>query len=191
MQANLLGTEFVKIARNMGISKGKGRLFYTYVFGFMVPAVLAEVIVQGARGFDMGEDDDEYDMYDGMALFFGSQARTFAGMVPIVGPAATAGFNAWNDKPYDDRISTSPTVSVLETVIRTPESVYSAVAEEGSVKKAVKDLLISIGMITGLPLGQLGKPVGYLIDLEEGEAQPESAMDVVRGLMSGRDVNAE
>ena len=191
MQANLLGTEFVKIARNMGISKGKGRLFYTYVFGFMVPAVMAEVIVQGARGFDTGEDDDEYDMYDGMALFFGSQARTFAGMVPIVGPAATAGFNAWNDKPYDDRISTSPTVSVLETVIRTPESVYSAVAEEGSVKRAARDLLIAIGMITGLPLGQLGKPVGYLIDLEEGEAQPESAMDVVRGLMSGRDVNAE
>jgi hypothetical protein len=82
-------------------------------------------------------------------------------------------------------------VSVLETVIRTPQSVYKAVAEEGSVKKAVRDLLISIGMITGLPLGQLGKPVGYLIDVQEGEAQPESAMDVVRGLMSGRDVNAE
>lgn len=191
MQANLLGTEFVKVARNMGISKGKGRLFYTYVFGFMIPAVMAEVIVQGARGFDVGDDDDEWDMYDGMSLFFGSQARTLAGMVPIAGPAVTAGFNAWNDKPYDDRISTSPTVSVLETVIRTPQSVYKAVAEEGSVKKAVRDLLISIGMITGLPLGQLGKPVGYLIDVQEGEAQPESAMDVVRGLMSGRDVNAE
>ena len=191
MQANLLGSEFVKVARNLGIKKGSGRLFYTYVFGFMIPAVMAEVIVQGIGGFDVGDDDDEWDMTDGMALFFSSQARTALGMVPIAGPAALAGFNAWNDKPYDDRISTSPTVSIMETVVRTPSSVYEAVAEEGSWKKAIRDLLITTGIITGLPLGQLGKPMGYLADVAEGEAQPETAMDVIRGLMSGRDVEKE
>jgi hypothetical protein len=190
MQANLLGTEFGNVVREFGVRRGAGKLLYIYVFGFMSVAVLSEVIVQAAGGFDTG-DDDEWDQYDAMALFFGSQARTATAMVPVVGTAALAGFNMWNKKPYDDRISTSPSISAIETSLRAPASLYKAIADDGSWKKAARDTLTMLGMITGLPLGQLGKPVGYVLDVEQGKAKPESAMDYVRGLVSGKDVNKE
>lgn len=188
MQANLLGTEFTKTVREYGVKKGAGQLFYTYVFGFMIPAVLSEIIVQAAGGFDDG-DDDEYDMYDAMSLFFGSQARTALAMFPLVGSSVTAGFNMWNSKPYDDRISTSASVSALESTVRAPHSVYKAIADDGSWKKAVKDTLTMLGMLTGLPLGQLGKPLGYAADVAQGKTEPQSVGDVVRGAVSGKDVN--
>ena len=188
MQANLLGTEFTKTVREFGVKKGMGKLLYIYTFGFMIPAVLAEIIVQGAGGFEDG-DDDEYDQYDAMSLFFGSQARTMLAMVPIVGPSVMAGFNMWNKKPYDDRISTSASISALESTVRAPNSVYEAIAEDKSWKRAIKDTLTALGMITGLPLGQLGKPIGYAADVAQGKSQPETAMDYIRGLVSGKDVN--
>ncbi len=89
----------------------------------------------------------------------------------------------------DDRISASPAVTAIEGLVRTPHSVYKAIAEDGSWSRASKDFLTGLGMITRIPLGQLGKPVGYLLDVEQGKAQPESGMDYARGLVSGRDVN--
>jgi hypothetical protein len=188
MQANLLGSEFAKTSREFGVKKGMGKLFYTYVFGFMIPAVLSQIIVEAAGGFDDG-DDDEYDMYDAMSLFFGSQAKTALAMVPIAGSVAITGFNMWNDKRYDDHISTSASISALESTVRAPHSVYEAIANDKSWKTAVRDTLTAFGMIAGLPLGQLGKPLGFIADVEQGKAQPESAMDYVRGLISGKDVN--
>lgn len=188
MQANILGTEFASTVRNLGVRKGAGRLLYIYAFGFMAPAVISEMIVQAMGGFDAG-DDDEYDVLDGLGLFLAAQGRTLAAMVPGLGPAVIAGFNAFNSKPYDDRMSTSPAVSTIEAVVSTPHSVYKAVAEDGSWKKASRDVLTTLGMITRLPLGQLGKPVGYLADVAQGKTEPEGAMDMARGLISGKDVN--
>jgi hypothetical protein len=77
MLANLNATEFTKTVREMGVKRGMGRLLHTYTFGFMIPAVMAEIIVQAAGGFDTGDDDD-FDFWDGFALFFCSQGRTLA-----------------------------------------------------------------------------------------------------------------
>ena len=188
MLANLLGTESAKTVRKFGVRKGMGQLLYIYIFGFMIQAVLSEIIVQGAGGFDDG-DDDEWDQNDAMALFFGSQARTAMAMIPLVGPTVMAGVNMWNSKPYDDRISTSASVSALESTARAPMSLYKAIADDGSWKKGVKDTLTALGMITGLPLGQMGKPLGYVSEVAQGNISPESPSDVVRGLVSGKDVN--
>lgn len=188
MQANILGTEFLNVARTLGVRKGAGKLLYIYAAGFMVPTVLSEMIVQAAGGFDAG-DDDEYDLWDAMRLFFSAQARPIAAMVPGVGPAAIATVNAWNDKHYDDRLSTSPAVSTIESAVRAPYSVYKALADDGSWKRGSKDLLTLLGLLTNVPLGQIGKPVGYIIDVEQGRATPESTGDYMRGLLSGKDVN--
>lgn len=188
MQANLLGTEFTKTVKEFGVKKGMGQLLYIYTFAFMIPAVLSEIIVQGAGGFADG-DDDEWDENDAMALFFGSQARTAIAMIPIVGPSIMAGVNAWNSKPYDDRISTSASISALESTVRAPNTLYKAIAEDGSWKKAIRDTLTALGMITGLPLGQMGKPLGYAADIAQGRVESGSAMDVTRGVISGKDVN--
>jgi hypothetical protein len=99
MMANVLGTEFANVSRNMGVKAGAGKMLYIYTFGYMIPAVLSEMIVQAAGGFDAG-DDDEYDLWDAMRLFFTAQARPLAAMVPGIGPAVLAGFNTFNSKPY-------------------------------------------------------------------------------------------
>lgn len=187
MQANLLGTEFAKVAQGMGLRKGAGRAFYLYLVGFMIPAVLAEIIVRAAGGFD-ADDEDEY-LNESLSVFFLSQIRTAFAMVPGVGPAILAGINAFNNKWYDDRISTSPVVSTIESAVRAPHSVYAAMAEDGHSKRAIKDTLSLVGLVTGLPVSALGRPAGYLADVADGVAQPENALDVGRGLFSGKDVN--
>lgn len=188
MQANLLGTEYVNAMSAIGVKRGMGRLLFIYMMGFMIPAVLGELLIQAAGGFNDG-DDDEYDQYDAMALFFGSQVRSGLALVPVLGPTVTAGFNVWNKKPYDDRISTSPAIAAVESTIRAPRSVYKAIADDASWKMAVRDTLTAIGMITRLPLGQLGKPLGYAADVAQGKAVPQGASDVARGLLAGKDVN--
>jgi hypothetical protein len=190
MQANILGTEFGKAVHDLGGVERMGRLLYVYAFAFMAPAVVSEIIVQALSGFDDG-DDDEYDVTDAMRLFFGSQARTALAMAPGVGPTITSGVAAWNKNPMDDRIRASAAITTLEAAVRAPHAVYKAIAEEGNWKTGARDFLTLLGLISGLPLGQLGKPVGYALAVKQGKAEPESVGDVARGLVSGQDVNRE
>ena len=188
MQANLLGTEFSKVAKTLGVKRGAGKMFYIYAMGFMIPAVMSEMMVQAAGGFDDGDDDD-YDWTDALKAIVGSQFRSAAAMVPGIGSAVNAMVNMANKKPYDDRISTSPVVTNLESAVRAPVSVYQAIAEDKSWKRAVRDVLTMLGLITRLPLGQIAKPAGYAADVAQGKVTPESPMDVARGVISGKDVN--
>lgn len=185
MQANLLGSEFYTVAKTMGLKKGAGKLFYLYALAFMVPAVLSESITKGLSG-KLDDDDDGSYTNDLMDLFFGSQFRTGTAMFPVAGPLINATVNRFNNKWYDDKISTSPVISSLESVVNSPESVYKAIAEEGSKKGAARDVFTTLGLITGLPTGTLSKPVGYLIDVGEGKARPKGPIDFTRGLVSGK-----
>ncbi len=183
MIANLNGTEFAKITRDMGLRRGAGRGLYVYAMGFMLPAVLSEILLQSIGGFD--DDDDDWHVDETMRLFFGAQARTVAAMVPG-GQVALAAFNAWNEKPYDDRISTSPAVQLLESAVKAPAEVYEAIVHDGPKKRAVRDTLAALALMTGLPVGALMRPAGYLADVVDERAAPEGAADLARGLVSGR-----
>ncbi len=186
MLGNLLGTETLKVVRDMGLRKGAGRAFYIYAFGFMIPAVLNELLIRTMSGKGLDEDDDDKYMDDIMDIFFGSQLRTATALIPLVGPVLTAGVNRWNDKYYDDRISTSPIISMIESTVAAPESVYQAIMNGGSSKKAVRDTLTAIGLISGLPVAPLSKPIGYGIDVMEGKADPTGPIDFTRGLVTGK-----
>jgi len=185
MQANLLGTEFIKVARDMGLKKGAGRALYLYTFGFMVPAVVGELIVRSMSGSLDSDDDDEY-LDDLMSTFFLGQFRSATALFPVVGPTVQAGINSFNDKWYDDRISTSPAVSMIESAVKAPSSVYNAIVEDGSKKKAARDLLTALSLATGLPLSPLARPIGYLSDVSEGKADPSGPVDFTRGLITGK-----
>lgn len=184
-QANLVGSEVAAAIRDMGMRAGAGRLMYVYLMGFALPAVLAEAIVKAmGAGFD-ADDDDDVDLWDAFALFFGAQGRFLAGMVPLAGPAVMAGANTFNDKWFDDRLSTSPAVSIVDSVVRAPHSVYAAIVEEGSEKRAIKDTLTALSILTGVPVAPLGRPLGYLADIDAGNVEPTSEWDLARGLVSG------
>lgn len=185
MQANLLGTE-LSLARDMGLKKGASRGLYVYTMGFMVPAVLAELIVRAMSGSPPDEDGDGEYLDEVLSVFFGSQFRTATAMFPFVGQVASAGVNMWNDKQYDDRISTSPAIAMLERSVKAPLSIYKAAQGKGTGKAAIQDSLTALGMMTGVPLTPIGKPAGYLADIASGKAQPTGPIDLTRGLVTGK-----
>lgn len=187
MAANLNATEFAKSMRLNGFDSG-GRAAYIYALGFMIPAVIGESIVQAMSGQLFDDDDDDGYLDNVLAVFFGGQARMGTAMVPIVGPAAQVGINVFNDKWYDDRISTTPVTSSLEASVRVPYDIFKlATEEDASVKRPVQDILTLVGMATGLPLAPLGRPIGYLSDIEQGKIEdPDNPIEFTRGLISGK-----
>jgi hypothetical protein len=186
MQGNLLGSEYIKTMRDMGLRKGAGRLVYVYTFGFMIPAFLSELIVQGMSGRGIDADDDDEYMDDLMAIFFGSQVRSGAALVPIVGQTAAVGVNAFNDKWYDDRISTSPSISMVESSVKAPKSVYDSISNGELSNKAIKDTLTLLGLITGVPLAPAARPISYMKDVSSGQVDPSGPVDFARGLVTGK-----
>jgi hypothetical protein len=84
-------------------------------------------------------------------------------------------------------MSLSPAISVLEGAVGTPVEVYKNIAGDvDNEKKITKDALTLLGVITGLPTGPVGKPVGYLMDVQSGKAEPTGPIDFTRGLMTGK-----
>lgn len=184
MQANLLGTEFAKVAQGVGLREGAGRLFYVFLLGFLVPAWFSEAIVQAMRGGPADDEDDGY-LDEFLAAFFGAPLRNAAAMVPIAGQSAVLIANSFNRKPYDDRMSTAPAVSMIESAASAPHSVYKAIAEDGSQKRAIRDTLTLVSITTGIPVAALGKPLGYAADISQGKVEPTGPLDAVRGAVSG------
>jgi hypothetical protein len=186
MQANLLGSAFVQIARDGGLRQNAGRGLFVLGLGFLAPAVVAEAIAQAFRGGpDDADKDGEY-LDDWIAAVFGwGPLRNITAMVPVVGQGVSALINAANSKPYDDRLATSPAVSMLESAARAPFSVYKALAEDGSGQKAVRDVATLISMTVGLPANLAARPVGYLTGVAEGRIDPAGPVDAVRGTITG------
>ncbi len=186
-QANLLSSELTIVARDIGLREGLGRLLYIYLLGFAIPAVLGDAIVKMMAGTDWDEDDDGY-LDDILVFFFAAQARTATAMIPAVGPVIQSGLNVWNDKWYDDRITISPAVTALEAVGRTVtgKSVYDAAMDRSKRARAVKDILTTLTIFTGIPFSALSRPLGYLGDVSTGKAEPSGPIDFTRGLVSGR-----
>lgn len=184
MMANVLGTETAIVAQELGLRAGAGRLFYVFMLGFLIPAWLSEVIVQGMRG-GLGDDDEDGYLDEFLAVFFGAPARTAAAMVPIAGQSAVLLVNSFNRKPYDDRMSTAPAISMIESAVSAPHSLYKAIADDGSWKRATRDTLTLISISTGIPVSALSKPIGYAADVAQDRVDPTGPIDAARGIVSG------
>lgn len=186
MLGNLMGTEYATTMREMGLKKGAGRMLYVYVFAFMGTAVISEAIMKLGGGKLDEDDDDEY-MDDFISMFFGSQFRTLTAMLP--GGSAVTNYvsNKFSDKRvFDDRISLSPSIKMIEQTVNAPFSIYEAIANDGSEKKAVRDVLTAVSLLSGIPVAPLARPIGYQIDVNEGNASPSGPIDYTRGLVTGR-----
>jgi len=184
-QLNLLGGEAMTTIRTMGWSGGP-KLFHLYFFGIMIPAVVAEAISLAARG-ELGDEDDDGLADDMLELFLGSQVKFLAGMVPLVGTLTVAALNKFNDQPFDDQLSVSPANYLLERAVGAPGTIAGAITGNGSASKATADGITALGLILGVPTGQLAKSVSYVGKVAEGRAEPQNVGDVLRGITSGRD----
>jgi hypothetical protein len=186
MLANLNLGEYQKTVRDMGWRSGKGRLLYIYVMGMLLPAIVSDAIVRSLGGGWDDEDEDGY-LWVFMDWFFGSQVRMGAALLPFGSTAYTAITTAFNDKPYDDRITTSPSIAALESAtIGTSKAIIAVTDEDKDVTgRNVRDVLTLITLLTGVPVSALGRPAGYLVDVERGEIEPESGYDMIRGMITG------
>lgn len=186
VMANLNATEVMIVKRTTGLKQGAGRLFYIYMMGFAAQALIADAIAGLFRG---GWEDDEDDGYldEFLIWFFGGQAKFAAAMVPGVGQAANAAIGLATTKAqYDDRVSVSPSVSLFESFIRVPFQAYKSVFEgEDFDRRDVRDTMTLLGVLTKLPIGALGRPVGYGVGVAQGDIQPTGPLDVARGLVTG------
>lgn len=185
-QANLVGTEAAVAIRQSGWKGAANKLFYLYLVGGFLPAVVAEAIMQAARG-ELGDEDDDGWLDDLAELFLLSQLRYFAAMVPGVGQAVNFGINLANDKPYDDRLSTVPALTMLEGAGKAIATVPKAVFAGGDASRAVADGINAIGLATGVPLGWLRKPASYATDVAEGDSNPQHLGNVLSGVLTGQD----
>jgi len=186
MQANILGTEFAKVAQDTGLRKGAGRGFYILLFGFFAPAWVAQAIALAFRG---GPDDDDKNgsyLDDWIAQVFGwGTLRAGTALVPVVGQTVNALANSFNKKPYDDRISTSPAISMIESAVSVPSDVYKLAAGNGSATKTVRDVASLISLTVGVPASAVARPAAYLTDVQTGKARPTGPVDVARGAVTG------
>lgn len=187
MLANLNGFEVLKIARTTGLKKGAGRAFYVYSMGLMIPAVMSELIVRAMSGKGFDEDDDDEYLDDMLSAFVGSQFKTIAATVPYGGAVAVSAYNRFNEQRYDDRLSLSPAISIIEGTAGIPYELYQKIANDvDNDKRVTKNVLTLVGIMSSLPAGPIGKPVGYLIDVNEGRTEPSGPIDFARGLVTGK-----
>lgn len=140
---------------------------------------------RAVRTVRAGDDDHDGYLDEFLAFFFGAPLRNAAAMVPVAGQAGMLVANSFNRKPYDDRMSTAPAVSMIESAASAPHSIYKAIAEDGSAKRAIRDTLTLVSIATGIPVAFLGKPLGYVADVGQGRVEPTGPVDAVRGAVSG------
>lgn len=183
-KANLLGTEFANTTRTLGLRKGAGKLLYVYTTGFMIPALMWGVTRQLAGGKPFYEDDDG-PIDPVLRLFFGSQLHMASSMIPIAGAVVPSIVDTFHGKEPDELMG-SPAVKAIEATVRAPHDVYQAIHDRMVTSRQLKDVLTLIGLMTGLPIAPLAKPVGYINDVNQGKANPTGAYDVGRGLLTGQ-----
>ncbi len=178
-QMNLIWTEASNAMSLPTRRAVAARLAMVYLLGFAVPSMMADLLAKGLRGdLDEADDDDELArlMFD---VLFLSQARFAMSMIPVAGQAGNALLGQFTPELYDDRISASPAFSAVEATVRAPRSIYRAATGEGNPRMAVRDGLTAVGVLTGLPVGPLVRPLGHLAD--------EDADVSLRGLITGVD----
>jgi len=189
MMANLNATNYKKMVNDMGYKitgKGSGRLIYTFMFGLYLPAVVSGVIVN-AFGGNLGDQDEDGYLDEIFELLFFEPLRFGLAFIPG-GNILPVPFNVLNDKPYDDRISTSPSISTLESsTTGTVRALQAVVDPDKDVTgKNVKDVFTLLSLISNYPLTILGRPLGYLQDVGTGRVEPEGPIDFIRGVVTGK-----
>lgn len=182
---NLLTTELA-IAKEMGFTKeGTKRGFYAYLMVIAAPSIAAALIGRMMAGVGLDEDDDGEYWDDALEIFFGSQFRMLTAMVPG-GAIANSILAQFNDKPYDDRINLSPVATMVEQSVKASKDLYRATQGEGKTSNAIRSAFTAVGLASGLPLTPVAKPLVYLSDVAEGEADPTGPVDFTRGLVTGK-----
>ena len=189
--ANLNNNQYQKITRDIGFNnKGKGteQLFYMYFYSIMMPAVIAGMIGRTFAGnLFLDEEDDGMIVDDMMKAVLGDLVDYKKAFVPIFGNALLIPINQFDDKPWNDNLVSSPSIELLvrgtQTAFKLP---FDIIEGKGISGRQVRDISALVTIFSGIPITPLGKSGGYLIDVGTGKVNPENAMDLIRGTLTGK-----
>ena len=204
MQLNLLSDSWAK-----NITSGArryGQFFIDLSLVMAIPAVLSEVIMQAFGGFDTGDDDD-WDLFDAMKLLLSPVVKNSLALVPFAGQTvnlvATSMANtgdgeegAWQilfaPNSYNDRLVSVPAWSVIENSAKATGQLWDLMmGEDVNARATARNTLDAASLLTGIPFSALKRPLGYAAGVTSGDIDPETPVDVARGIVSGRDTNAK
>lgn len=179
MLYNLNVKETRRIMRDVGYA-GAPELFYLYMATISLPAILSTAIVMTLA--DAWDDDES----PWAKLLVNSQISTMANAVPLLGTFVTYGLNLTDDKAYNDKYSISPAIDMTMNSLK---AVAQLTKENASAKPIITNGLNGLQIMTGMPVGFVGKPLGYIAAIEENKENPTGPIDVTRGLITGKGNN--
>ncbi|XGC82045.1 LPD23 domain-containing protein [Bdellovibrio bacteriovorus] len=186
MQGNLIGTETAKKVRQVGWYQALPTLLPFYLSSYLLPGLAAQAIAQMMSGKNWDSDGDDEIIDDLAWMTLTSTYKGLFALIPMVGQAANMLIGQFTDDRFDDRLSLSPALQAIENVGRTAFVTYKAASGEDLKGNEIKSMLSTLGFTTGLPMGPLGKPIGYMMDVKSGEAEPSGPIDFARGLATGK-----
>ena len=188
-QANLNATRYKKVVKELGFknSRFSGQIFYAFLFGTFLPAIVSEGIQEAFSGGLVDEDEDGY-LDEILEFIFFSNARYTSAFIPTGSTFLMLPFNLFDDKPYNDRITISPSVSLINSTVQGSYRFFVNLADPNKEIKGneVRSVITLMGLIGQVPTYPFAKAIGLLHDYVNGRWVPRGPIDFVRGLVSGQ-----
>jgi hypothetical protein len=187
---------FVMLLNN-GYWKGKGdieqygwkvggaKAAYMYLWSMMIPFAVGTAIISFVKG-TLFDDDDE-DGYSDIwfdALVAAPLTGT-AGTIPYAGPLMVGVINRLNDKPYDDRIGSAPSIFALERAATFAGKTITGKTFTDPSGKTISDAATFFSIWFKIPLDAVAKPFIYWTDVATDRVEPTGPWDAIRGTITG------
>ena len=204
MQFNLLNERFHADSMEKKLIKRYGMYARDALLVVTIPSVVAKLIEAVVFGDPDTGDDDEFGMDDMLRMLASESFKNAVAMAPIAGQFInTAGASLakdqkggavsdvarfiWGTDPYVGRIMTAPAYGLLEGSGKAIQQTVEILNDEDvNARSYTRNMLDLLSVVTGLPLGFLKKPLGYIAGVEAGDIQPADAGEFVQGVLSGK-----
>lgn len=204
MQFNLLNERFHADSMEKKLIKRYGMYARDALLVVTIPSVVAKLIEAVVFGDPDTGDDDEFGMDDMLRMLASESFKNAVAMAPIAGQFInTAGASLakdqkggavsdvarfiWGTDPYVGRIMTAPAYGLLEGSGKAIQQTVEILNDEDvNARSYTRNMLDLLSVVTGLPLGFLKKPLGYMAGVEAGDIQPADAGEFVQGVLSGK-----
>lgn len=204
MQFNLLNERFHADSMEKKLIKRYGMYARDALLVVTIPSVVAKLIEAVVFGDPDTGDDDEFGMDDMLRMLASESFKNAVAMAPIAGQFInTAGASLakdqkggavsdvarfiWGTDPYVGRIMTAPAYSLIEGSGKAIQQTVEILNDEDvNARSYTRNMLDLLSVVTGLPLGFLKKPLGYMAGVEAGDIQPADAGEFIQGVLSGR-----
>lgn len=204
MQFNLLNERFHADSMEKKLIRRYGMYARDALLVVTIPSVVAKLIEAVVFGDPDTGDDDEFGMDDMLRMLASESFKNAVAMAPIAGQFInTAGASLakdqkggavsdvarfiWGTDPYVGRIMTAPAYGLIEGSGKAIQQTVEILNDEDvNARSYTRNMLDLLSVVTGMPLGFLKKPLGYMAGVEAGDIQPANAGEFIQGVLSGK-----